>query len=247
MLPHTDWQDLGIKLLGKPLLFNIFQELERALVDQCDPALLEEGSAVRKVEVAGEPPCLRAARCNLFTTDKSVCASLESVGGQGFRANFTRKTLKAIGWDVEEMLAADNRKVWIKPCLYGVSHLRDFKWLRSRDEVQWVEARQRLPRLLPNGQITMASSLTAWKAYQNLRQAEEAAGRPWADGLRAQNLLLQSAVVDGGLDELLTEKPGYPSSKSSEPCSSRPHRSSRSRRATSPPVASVEPPASRPR
>jgi hypothetical protein len=87
----------------------------------------------------------------------------------------------------------------------------------------------------------MASSLTSWKAYQHFRQAEEAAGRPWADGLRAENLLLQSAVVDGGLDEPLPEKQIHPAPEISEPSSSRPRRSCRDHRATSPVLASHSP------
>lgn len=38
---HRGWEAAGIKLLGKPEMYDILRELEGALINGCDPALLK--------------------------------------------------------------------------------------------------------------------------------------------------------------------------------------------------------------
>lgn len=193
LLPHDGWKDLGVKLLGKPGVFDIFRELERALVDPCDPTLLEDGSAAQGVDRIEEPDCLRSIERTLLFDRNQVTFSLRH-NNRLLVPNLTPGALQDLGWDLEAMRAQDDRRIWVKPCLYGATHLRDFYWLVSRDNIEWSEVRQRLPNLV-RGRVTNAGSKTAWIYFQEIRREDEAAGRPWADGLLAQNLLLDSALI----------------------------------------------------
>jgi hypothetical protein len=184
---------LDVKLLGKPVIFDIFRELERALVDPCDPTLLEDGSDAHGVDRIEEPDCLRSIERTVLFNRNQVTFSLTH-NNRVLTPNLTPGALRDIGWDLDVMRAQDDRTIWVKTCLFGATHLRDFYWLVSRDGVEWSEVRQRLPNLV-RGRVTNAGSTTAWIWFQQIRSEDEAAGRPWADGLLAQNLLLDSAFV----------------------------------------------------
>jgi hypothetical protein len=56
VLTHRGWEDLGVKLLGRPEIFGLFREIERSLVNPCDPALWEDGSAVLEVDTRHPSP-----------------------------------------------------------------------------------------------------------------------------------------------------------------------------------------------
>jgi hypothetical protein len=125
------WYDIGMKLMGRADLYNIFWELKEGLVEKCDSRLLEDGSAVATVDLDGEPLCTKAAERTLLdsglTGQVNICYKSKQL-----LASLTTKAFKDIGWDIEGMRAANDRKLWVKPCVYGVAHLRDFKWMLSR-------------------------------------------------------------------------------------------------------------------
>lgn len=179
---HRGWEAAGIKMLGKPEIYEIFRELERALVNRCGPALLEDGSAIRDVDLAGEPHCTQASQRTLQFSRNQVIVSFK-YNSIKLEVNLTPGALRAVGWDVEAMAASNDRndrKIWVKPCIYGVTHLRDFRWLVSTDATDWREVRQRTPNLV-RGRVTQAGGATTWRKLQEARKLDEQAGRPWAD------------------------------------------------------------------
>lgn len=148
---------------------------------------------MQAVDRPEEPHYLRAAQRTLLMSRTDATIGIIHNGWQ-LKATFQQSVFGDIGWTLQAMRDQNDRKIWAKPCIYGITHLRDFKWLVSRDEVEWLEVRQRLPRL-HKGRVTLSGGATTWRKLQEARQLDEQAGRPWADGLLADVLLLDSALV----------------------------------------------------
>jgi hypothetical protein len=97
----------SLTLIGRTCKSNFLA----SLVNGCDPALLEDGSAVRTVEVVGDPPCLRAARRTLSIDGRHVRINFGSLNGSPFMARLVHKHFSDIGWNLDELFAAENCKI----------------------------------------------------------------------------------------------------------------------------------------